>query len=232
MASVRKRKMARSSVRRVSRKNKDKQRKINISCNPIIERNWDYNLTLAQNYKKLGLRAKLGKLAGGEEPDLSKTVKKKPITNHSFPNIDSDENENEDKTLFDLDNEEEFDENKIPEGEARIQRSADGSVIRVVYGKMKNIDIDDDIPTLQKKMHQSENLTPVVSELLEYSNRPIVKRPRIQSSREEEWLERLYNKHGDDYNGMARDLKLNIYQQSIGDIKRRISKWKKKHNIS
>lgn len=55
------------------------------------------------------------------------------------------------------------------------------------------------------------------------------KRPRQQSSREEEWIEKLVNAHGDDVGAMVRDRKLNPMQQSQGDIARRIKKWKQKH---
>ena len=58
------------------------------------------------------------------------------------------------------------------------------------------------------------------------------KRPRQQSKREEEWLERLVEAHGDNYKAMFRDRKLNPMQQSEGDIKRRVEKWAQKHGVN
>ncbi|AAS51922.1 ADR002Wp [Eremothecium gossypii ATCC 10895] len=232
MASVRKRKMARSSVRKVTRRNRDKQRKVNIACNPIIEKNWDYNLTLAQNYKRLGLTAKLAPRAGGEEIDLSKVIQKSVPICSAFEDYDSEsdveqEKRNNDDALEDG----EYDPAKIPEGEARIQRDENGDVVKVVYGTMKTVDVDEDISELKQKLEQDKVKTEVVQELESYASRPVNRRVRYQSSREEEWLGRLYEKHGEDYNSMARDLKLNIYQQSVGDLKRRMKKWLKAHHI-
>lgn len=53
------------------------------------------------------------------------------------------------------------------------------------------------------------------------------KKPRHQSKREEEWITRLIEKHGENFIAMARDRKLNPMQQSEGDLRRRINKWKK-----
>jgi nucleolar protein 16 len=55
------------------------------------------------------------------------------------------------------------------------------------------------------------------------------KQPRQQSQREEEWIARLIEKHGDNIKAMVRDKKLNPMQQTEGDIGRRIKKWKAKH---
>lgn len=52
------------------------------------------------------------------------------------------------------------------------------------------------------------------------------KKPRHQSKREEEWITRLVERYGDDYQAMARDRKLNPMQQTAGDLRRRISKFK------
>ncbi len=51
-------------------------------------------------------------------------------------------------------------------------------------------------------------------------------RPRIQSQGEQEWIERLVAKWGDDYRAMNGDRRLNPQQQSEGDLRKRVKKWK------
>lgn len=58
------------------------------------------------------------------------------------------------------------------------------------------------------------------------------KRPRQQSAREEEWIASLVKKHGDNLQAMVRDKKLNPMQQTQGDIRRRIKKWKAKQDTA
>lgn len=209
MVSVRKRKMNRSSVRKNTRRVKDKKKNINIHSNPIIAANWDKSLTLQQNYKKLGLRAKLGTLAGGKEQDVKTLSEIKAAEATSKPSL--------------ADIEQTTDPAKIPEGEARIIRDPEtNEVINVIYGTMK----------VGPKAETEGESSSVIKQLEEYAQKHAqVKKERKPSARENEWLEQLYEKHGDDYDKMMWDKKLNIYQQSAGDLRRRITKWKKAHNV-
>lgn len=52
------------------------------------------------------------------------------------------------------------------------------------------------------------------------------KRVTKQSKFEAEWVERLVERWGDDVGRMARDRRLNPWQQTEGDLRRRITKWK------
>jgi len=72
---------------------------------------------------------------------------------------------------------------------------------------------------------QEESTTEVVKELIERASRG-VKVERSQSVREKEWIEKLVERYGEDYRKMSWDRKLNPYQQSEGDIRKRVVKWK------
>lgn len=67
---------------------------------------------------------------------------------------------------------------------------------------------------------------PVVRQLEEAAKNGVRKASRAQSQRETEWLERLVKKYGDDYERMARDMRLNPMQQTAADIRKRVKKWK------
>ncbi len=71
--------------------------------------------------------------------------------------------------------------------------------------------------------------TDVVRELAAQAARGMRRAPRKQSVREEEWVEELVGKYGDDYGRMFRDRRLNVMQQSEGDLRRRVQRWRAKH---
>jgi nucleolar protein 16 len=66
--------------------------------------------------------------------------------------------------------------------------------------------------------------TDVVKSLIAQAKAPVEKRVRHLSEREVEWLKRLVERHGDDYQAMFRDRALNPMQQTAADIRRRIEK--------
>ena len=69
--------------------------------------------------------------------------------------------------------------------------------------------------------------TEVLSKLENLASSGVRTAPRKQSRREQEWIQKLVEKYNDDYGKMFRDAKLNPMQQSEGDIKRRVRKWKR-----
>lgn len=73
---------------------------------------------------------------------------------------------------------------------------------------------------------EGENENPVIRQLEEAALNGARKAPRNQSQREQEWVERLVGKYGEDYDRMARDRKLNPMQQTAADIRKRVKKWK------
>jgi nucleolar protein 16 len=215
MGTVRARQKSKTTTRKVSRRVKDKKRDINIASNPIIEANWDYSLTLKQNYKRLGLTVKLGREAGGAEANVEKP-KFKPGVRSIHDDEDLEEKAEEDLTPED-----------IPVGEARIVRDDKGEVVKVIYGTKKPLDGDLELVEEVKVAPKTE----VVKQLEAYANRPLIYKEREQSTREEEWIKTLIDKYGDDYSRMKWDKKLNIHQQSEGDLRKRCLRWKKKNGL-
>lgn len=181
--------------------------------------------TLTQNYRRLGLTARLNTATGGIEKlrngaeSTTSTTHKLAISN-ALP-----------KTI-------------IPT-EARVERDPEtGKIIRVVHAASKpnplndllNSDSEDeemgddgeefdgfDNPPADGNGKTQNN---IVKQLEEMASRPQEKKVRKQSERETEWIERLVAAHGEDYKRMVRDMKLNPMQQTEADIRRRVGKWK------
>lgn len=126
--------------------------------------------------------------------------------------------------------------------EVRVERDPEtGKILRVIHTE-EEIEADtnplndqlNELSDEEEEVQQSSNINSIVAQLeaqaAEEANIEAKrKRPRQQSSREEEWIEKLVEAHGDDINAMFKDRKLNSMQQSQGDIARRVKKWKQKH---
>lgn len=184
----------------------------------------DRDLTLTQNYKRLGLLHKLNAPTGGKErlpgqEDPSAVPNSLHITGSG-------------KTATQID-----------VSETKVERDPEtGKILRVIRD-------EDEIEVAGRKRRRANPLndplnelsddevdrqvapgTQIVQQLERQADREgqsaKSKKPRHLSQREVEWITKLVEKHGDNLAAMVRDRKLNPMQQTEGDLRRRINKWK------
>ncbi|KAK6855995.1 ribosome biogenesis protein Nop16 [Apiospora arundinis] len=229
----RKRRSSRPAVRQPSSK---PRRITNPLGNDIIAHNWDKDLTTTQNFRRLGLVARLNAPTGGVEPNL----RSKKASGRSTKPTDP----------FAIATTGMKDGNLVTE--AKVERDENGKIIRIISTNGKKAkpnplndplneletdseaeaeeedeDMEDDGQTWGGIEENEDGVrTDVVKALEAEANRPRHKHIRGQSEREREWLQDLIDKHGDNTRAMARDRKLNPMQQTEADLVRRIAKLK------
>lgn len=205
----------------------------------------DKNLTLLQNYRRLGLTARLNAPAGGVEKP--KCIVDAATAAAQQPSDSLHINSSAKANL------------QLEPKEVRVERDSEtGKIVRVI----RDDEEDDEIEIAGRKRKRSNPLGDPLTEIeeggvnssrqmqttSESSPSDFVKqleqraaqeeeavkkrRPRQQSKREEEWIQRLIEKHGDNIQAMVWDRKLNPMQQSEGDLRRRIRIYKERHSIS
>ncbi|CEL04689.1 Putative Nucleolar protein 16 [Aspergillus calidoustus] len=207
---------------------KSGKKKINVLGNAIIAENWDRKLTLTQNYRRLGLVHRLNAPSGGSEKRKTENGFEEPEDSlHIKGSVDAVVK-------------------NAAVGETKVERDPEtGKILRVIRADEEEIEIagrkhrranplNDPLNDLSD---EDDNLNPqpkksashIVQQLERQANKEgqAPKKPRHQSKREEEWVTRLIEQHGDNYAAMARDRKLNPMQQTPGDLRRRIENWKK-----
>jgi len=197
--------------------------------------------TLTQNYRRLGLTSKVNNSAGG--------------TQKPFSAISDDPTEPHPVARNTLGIESKL-PTKIDISEVKIQRDpTTGKIVQVLDGGVaaSRNPLSDPLNAMEeaedegegwagfvnehglvegaeqlsmRKNGDGEEATEVIRRLEEEAAQPRVKRKRNQSEREAEWVQRLVDRHGDNFGAMSRDAKLNPMQQSAGDIKKRVKKWK------
>ena len=128
--------------------------------------------------------------------------------------------------------------NRVEPQEVQVEKDPEtGRIVRVIRPETDDqhqnplndplndiMDVEHEEPKTAEKVGIVAQLEAQAAEEEEYlANK---KRPRQQSQREEEWIAKLIEKHGDNVKAMVRDRKLNPMQQTEGDIGRRIRKWK------
>ncbi|KAF4990723.1 hypothetical protein FGRMN_8308 [Fusarium graminum] len=204
-------KKARSGRQPVRQLNRTKKI-LNPRGNDAIAKNWNKKETLSQNYRRLGLVARLKAPTGGTEKKIGAT------TTRAYPN--------DPFAIASI-------ENAIV-SEARVERDADGNIIRII-GESKPNPLNDPLNDLDNSdaegpaeewsgIQDDDNTTDVVKALIEQSRQPDLPKKRHQSTREKEWLDKLVAKYGDNTAAMAKDRKLNPMQQTASDIAKRLRK--------
>jgi nucleolar protein 16 len=199
----------------------------------VTDMNRDRTLTMTQNYKLLGLSSRLNVPTGGSE--VRPTAVKSDLPRSSG------------ESAFALPKTRKT--TKLVPTEVKVERDPDtGAIMRVIrpegggerdsvhsrrpanpLGDLLNEDSD-----MEELNMASSLVVGVIPDLQAQAEEEASrkKKPRQQSKREEEWIERLIEKYGDNTRSMARDMTLNPMQQSEGDLKQRVRRWKERHQIT
>ncbi|KAL6711563.1 Nucleolar protein 16 [Coniothyrium glycines] len=217
----------------IPKKRQNGPSKKKILQNPIIAKHWNQKETLSQNYRRLGLTARLNHATGGTEKTIALLGLNDAKSSRADTAADSTAN------VLNI-------VSKAPERieteEIQVERDPEtGAILRVTgqqetrYNPLNDPlndieDSDDEAEwdgfAMVPERRETEAENPVIRELEEAARNGAKKAPRGQSQREQEWAERLVARHGEDYDRMARDKKLNPMQQTAADIRKRVLKWK------
>ncbi|KAI8348279.1 ribosome biogenesis protein Nop16 [Blakeslea trispora] len=108
-------------------------------------------------------------------------------------------------------------------GEGLIQRDDEGNIVRIIVGEKKTHDeiLDAEVPKVEAK-------TDVVRQLEAHAANA-VHHEKYQSEYELDWVQKLINKHGDDYKAMFWDKELNVYQQTAAQLKKKCQAYLQKN---
>ncbi|KAI0670494.1 ribosome biogenesis protein Nop16 [Trametes maxima] len=204
----------------------------------VLQEAWDPRKTVRQNYEALGLTATLNPIAsGGTE---------RPPSTH-FDHEERADDRPEASTASGSTARPANKANGVPKGYGKIIRDAQGNIVDVQLGDEDGEDEGgeateeglEDIPdpteddqlagwvglgSDPKKPSPESTGTPVVQALEQLSEARGGRVPRFTSKGELTTLRRLFGKHGEDVEGMARDRMLNVEQRTAGELRRAIRK--------
>ena len=202
---------ARSGLPRITQHSQTSQTlRRRIPRDALVSSHWDRTATLTQNYRRLGLAAKLTARPGGVEKEAAASLPVAALPSGRSATV---------KNLVGT--------------EVRVRRHPQtGAIVEVIRKKQRENPLGDLLLEIEEQDEDAEEPREkrepggIVRELEEKAKVVAPKRPRKQSQREKEWIERLVAKHGKDFATMARDRRLNPMQQTEADLARRIKKWR------
>ncbi|KAJ3054295.1 Nucleolar protein 16 [Rhizophlyctis rosea] len=211
MARPRARRKIKAPSLKVSRKANNPYNISFAKAHPVVKANWNKKLTLRQNYEAMGLLPMLNGVAGGtgreglerkaEQEELEKA--KEEIEWRTL----EDEEEAEEEGRDEMEVEEHGIEGEIPIDERALRI---GSKVSLRH-----------LPSSSKPATPQPATAPQIIALLEAEAASAVKLQRKASEQESHVLKALVTKHGLDYGKMARDMKLNRYQLTAGQLRKK-----------
>ncbi|KAI8917322.1 ribosome biogenesis protein Nop16 [Entophlyctis helioformis] len=234
--------MARPRVRRKTRnpnsKTTRKQRNpYNVSfsgVHPLVQKTWDVTKTLRQNYKAMGLVSSLNGVAGGtgdeaarQHAELERFEQLK--NNVEWRVIDRSEPADESESAgagagaASAKPLEPFAHLQPLEGPIAVDERVKSIGSKVSARRTGNttIYIKPGSTSVAEPAEHVESSNPVIAAMEEQA-RNAVKLQRHASEQEHLVYSDLIRKHGDDYEAMSRDMRLNKYQLSAGQLRKKI----------
>lgn len=229
----------RSGIARVTQK--PKKTKKPLLANELIAKHWDRSATLSQNYAKLGLSSKINKATGGREANVKsaeelrkerKSRKDGLAINVTAPQFEVKEarivRDPQTGAILSVEEEQSVGK-KVEQGPYRALDDPLEALDNMVMDEAPmESDDDEEDATGPRAAHK------VAAEFVKSLEReaavPSAPKFRKQSDREKVFLKKLIAKHGTDeskgcYEKMAKDLQLNIMQQSPGDLRQRVRRF-------
>ncbi|WWC63082.1 uncharacterized protein I303_105681 [Kwoniella dejecticola CBS 10117] len=211
MANPRQRSKAKShkstkpSIHRIRKLHQKQRRAPPLKGPEVLQQGWDKTKTVFQNYAALGLLPSIP-IPNQSTSSRSQRVKL-PIVPSS---VEGEEQQEQPKVGF-----------------GRIIRDEEGNVIDIIIDEDEETDPmhEGNVPFAEDEEERQpvEGKTEVVRQLeqLSSTSAPVT---RHSSTSEKTWLKSLVRKYDDDYESMARDRKLNVWQKTQGEIKRMVKK--------
>ena len=203
---------------KVSRKQKNPYKVSFAGAHPLIQKHWDKTKTLKQNYEKLGLCPQLNGYSGGQGQEENQAYQKTMASLSSKLSLPVEwRDRQEDSITLSQEN----------------SNSTDTPILEVEPPKFiddRSLSIGSKVG-MKKIRDQSVSMTisnestcSILQEIQNEAAKDSVKCIRAPSFQEDVILTNLEKKYGNDFDAMAKDMKLNKYQLTPGQLKKRFAR--------
>ncbi|KAJ1955951.1 Nucleolar protein 16 [Dipsacomyces acuminosporus] len=202
------RKKLRNPKLKTTRRRANKARNKKFTGHHLLQDKWDPSLTLSENYRNMGLVARVNGISGGIVKPITSTASQGETAEGSSSSSKAIDAENLSKEEL---------KKLIPQGYGIIERDEEGNVVNVIMAEEPHdpLDSDVEIESVKPKMEAARILE-------EYANSFEERKERWISQGERRKLQAFIDRHGDNYTAMFRDKDLNKQQLTATQLKKKI----------